>query len=160
MKHVYTIMLSAFMLGGTFSLSAQNNTLAAGGVGTGASGSVSYSIGQIDYIAASGTNGKITQGLQQPYEILVMTGVTVTDVNLSASAYPNPTTDFVNLKVSNLSAATMMYVVYDMNGKLVKQEKLSGAETTISLSELSKATYILKVLDNNKEIKTFKIVKN
>jgi hypothetical protein len=139
---------------------AQNGPVAAGGDASGTGGSASYSIGQVDYITENGTGGTITQGLQQPYEIAVVTGIEATDINLSASVYPNPTADLVTLNVKSSSTLNMFYILCDVQGKQIRQDKLSGSETRISMEELNKATYLLKVLDNNKEVKTFKIIKN
>ena len=59
---------------------AQKNTVASGSVAIGAGGTVSYSIGQTDFIAATGGGGRITQGVQQPYEIFVVTGIEKKDI--------------------------------------------------------------------------------
>ncbi|MBL7766847.1 MAG: hypothetical protein JNJ58_12175 [Chitinophagaceae bacterium] len=48
---------------------AQKNTLSAGGEGTGAGGSVSFSLGQIDFVNTTGPGGSATQGLQQVYKL-------------------------------------------------------------------------------------------
>lgn len=149
-------LFSCVVMGAT----AQNGTVAAGGDASGAGGTVSYSIGQTDYITENGTGGTITQGLQQPFEILVVTGIEVKDINLSCSVYPNPTADFVTLSVKDISTENMSYVLCDVKGKVINQKRLSSYETQITMVELSKATYLIKVLDNNKEVKTFKIIKN
>lgn len=47
-------------------LQAQNIVLASGGNAMGTGGSVSYSIGQLDYISVSGSYGSVSQGVQQP----------------------------------------------------------------------------------------------
>jgi hypothetical protein len=61
------ILLSLWMLLYASSLLiAQQGTLAVGGVGTGAGGTVTYSTGLVSYITATGGSGKINQGLQQP----------------------------------------------------------------------------------------------
>ena len=66
-KHFSIILL---VLSNTNSF-AQKNTISAGGLATGAGGTVSYSIGQIDYISATGTGGTANQGLQQPLRVNV-----------------------------------------------------------------------------------------
>jgi hypothetical protein len=147
-------------LSGVTALEAQNGTVSSGGEASGTGGSASYSIGQVDYITENGSGGTITQGLQQPYEILVVTGMEAKDINLSASVYPNPTADQVTLSVKNLSVSNMIYILSDVQGKTIKRNNLSGNETQVRMDELSKGIYFLKVLDSNKEVKTFKIVKN
>jgi hypothetical protein len=56
--------------------------------------------------------------------------------------------------VDNLS-----YQLYDMNGKLLQNRKVDGNETVITMGNLVPSTYFLKVTDNQKEVKTFKIIK-
>lgn len=48
------------------SLQAQKAVDASGGDASGTGGTVSYSIGQIDYMALSATSGKVNEGVQQP----------------------------------------------------------------------------------------------
>ncbi len=50
--------------------------------------------------------------------------------------------------------------LYDINGKLLESKKIETNETTFSLENFVPSTYFLKIIQNNKEIKTFKIVKN
>ena len=47
-----------------------------------------------------------------------------------------------------------------MQGKLLRNEKITSNLTSIAMSNLVAATYFVKVIQGNKEIKTFKIVKN
>lgn len=61
------LFLGCCLLGwGTSDLLAQRGNVAAGGFSTDAGGSVSYSIGQVDYLSATGSGGSLNQGLQQP----------------------------------------------------------------------------------------------
>lgn len=59
---------------------AQQAILAAGGEATGAGGTGSFSVGQIDYITATGAGSKASQGVQQPVvPDFMWTGETSTD---------------------------------------------------------------------------------
>ena len=54
-----------------------------------------------------------------------------------------------------------MVTLYDINGAVIKQQIIVANETTIDMTILLRAaTYILKVNSENKEFKTFKIIKN
>jgi hypothetical protein len=65
------ILLSLWMLlCGSVGLMAQQGTVAAGGVASGAAGTATYSTGLISYITATGGGGKINQGLQQPSTVV------------------------------------------------------------------------------------------
>jgi len=153
--------LSAFIFAHSL-VSAQESVNAAGGNASGSGGSVSYSVGQVAYQTHTGTNGSITQGVQQPYEISVITAVEeAKDINLLVSVYPNPATDYLQLKVdgSMYSVMSMSFQLYDMNGKLLQTKKLTEAETQIDMSSYATATYFLKVITESKAIKEFKIIK-
>jgi len=46
-----------------------------------------------------------------------------------------------------------------MNGMLFQNNPVQGSETSIQLENVIPGTYILKIVKNKKEIKTFKIIK-
>jgi hypothetical protein len=139
---------------------AQRDNVASGGQATGAGGSASYSIGQIDFINSTGSGGTILQGVQQPFEIFIITGIDELSVNVTATAFPNPTQESIVLLVNNIDLQKMSYQLYNTQGKLLVDEKISNSNTVILMSELPSAAYFIKVQNENKEIKTFKIIKN
>lgn len=121
-------------------------------------GGISYTIGQIDHVTSTGSIGTISEGLQQPYEILILKGVEETDIRLSV--YPNPTRDFIVLSVQNSNTQNMTYILYDVLGKIIENKKLIGSQTSISMLYLADDIYFIKVLNNGNELKIFKIIKN
>jgi len=145
-------------------LQAQEIIPTTSGNASGSGGSASYTIGQVVYTTNNGANGSVAQGIQQPYEISVVSGVDETEsINLILSAYPNPTTDILTLKIESSatqSIQVMSYQLYDISGKLLENKKIDGSETSIAMSKLEPSIYFLKVTDNNKSVKTFKIIKN
>jgi hypothetical protein len=142
------------------SLKAQDAFPASGGNAGGDGGTVSYTIGQVNYTTNIGTNGSVVQGIQQSYEISVTTEtVNATGINLICKAYPNPTTNFLILKIDNYEKENLLYQLYDINGKLLEINKIKGNETSISMEKFVSSTYFLKVTDNAREVKTFKIIK-
>lgn len=151
-------------LGLTIVLQAQEAVLVASGNASGSGGTVAYSVKHVVYTTYTGTNGSVTQGVQQPFEISVVTGLEeARGINLVVSSYPNPITDFLYLKVNastTLNIQSMSYQLYDMNGKLLEKKKLDRNQTTIVTSSFVPATYFLKITESNKEVKTFKIIKN
>jgi hypothetical protein len=146
---------------GFTSLKAQNAVVASGGNATGTNGKVSYSVGQPFYITKTGSNGSVADGVQQPYEIFVYAGIEeAKDIKLICNVYPNPTTEFIKLVIENNKSGDLFYQLYDMNGKLLANNKIEGTEASINMKSYAPATYFLKVKDNKKEVKTFKIIKN
>ena len=140
---------------------AQEAIPAAGGNAIGSGGSVSYSVGQVVYTTNTGINGSVAEGVQQPYEISVVVGIEqAKDINLICTAYPNPATDLLTLEVEIAANENLFFQLYDMMGKLLVSKKLIDIKTNISIANLAPATYFLKVTDNQKVVKTFKIIKN
>lgn len=140
---------------------AQESVNTSGKDASGTGGIVNYSVGQIVYTTNTGTNGSASQGVQQPYEISVVTALKEgKDIVLSFLVYPNPTYDFLKLKIENLISENLTYLLYDMSGKFIKSKNIEGAEATISMESLATGTYFLKVTEDNKDIKTFKIIKH
>ncbi len=162
MKYKKLKLSAVLLLGlGLTGLQAQEAIPATGGNASGSGGSVSYSVGQVVYTTNTGTNGSVAQGVQQPYEISVVTGLEVAPgINLTCLAYPNPTTDFLQLKVESEKLKDLIYQLFDINGKLLENKKVEDDETSIVMSNLVPAIYFLKIIQNNKEVKSFKIIKN
>jgi hypothetical protein len=149
------VLLSGF---GLTAIHAQKAILTDGNIALGTGGSMSYSIGQIVYTALIGVNGSVSQGVQQTYEI--STGLSETEgISLNVSAYPNPTTDVLTLRVESFDYSNLTYAIYDIYGKLLENKKLAGNETSINMRDFFPATYFLKISDSNKELSTFKIIK-
>jgi len=156
--NVSAILLLIFVFTG---LQAQEAIPASGGDASGSGGSVSYSVGQIVYTTNTGTTGSVAQGVQQPFEISVVTELEEAEgISLQCSVYPNPATDYLVLKVENFDKEDLSYQLIDINGKPLENKKIAGNETSIVMSNLVPATYFLRVTQNKKEVKTFKIVKN
>lgn len=175
---------------GLSGLHAQVVLSASGGNATTAGGSVSYSVGQVVYSTYTNTSGSVAQGVQQAYEIVVVSkmpesaGIALINPTSSIaknqvitgidnanakpvviSAYPNPVKENVKLKVENFSLENLSFRLFDANGKLLENQKVVSNETLIVMSQLPIATYFLKVVQtkntsNPKEIIVFKIIKN
>jgi hypothetical protein len=145
---------------GVTGLHAQEAISAAGGDAAGSGGSVSYTIGQVGYTSNTGTDGSVAAGVQQPFEISIISGIEeARGINLNCSAYPNPTAEFLFLKVDNYNKQNLWYMLYDITGRLLEHKKIADNETAIDMTDFLPAAYILKVVDNSKLVKTFKIVK-
>ena len=162
MRHKRLKLSAILLLGlGLTGLQAQESVNATGGNASGSGGSASYSVGQVVYTTNTGTNGSVSQGVQQPYEISTVTGLEKgKSINLLITAYPNPITDYLTLEVKGIKPSNLNFQLYDIDGKLLQIGKLIGAKTQIDMSNYVPSTYFLRVISENKSIKKFKIVKN
>jgi hypothetical protein len=138
MKHK-KIMSSVLLLGLAFSAHCQLVIDVAGGDASGVGGTVAYSVGQ-----------EISEVLD--------TDLFQLDINLVA--YPNPTSDFLTLNVGESELAYLNFQLYDLSGKLIESRKIVNTRETIGMQNLQNDIYILKITKKDKEIKTYKIIKN
>lgn len=139
---------------------AQEAIPASGGEAIGAGGTVSYTVGQMNYQSQNGSNGSVSEGVQQPYEITATSVEGVTGISLKAKAYPNPTGGDLWLILEDLNMENLSYQIYDYNGKLIISDKIRESQTRISMENYSSAIYFLQIWSTNTNIKTFKIIKN
>lgn len=156
-KSFCAILISLCFMG----TQAQQVVPATGGEATGSGGTVSYTVGQLVYKTNSGTNGSVAEGVQQPYEISEIIGIEeAKSINLDWIVYPNPTTDVLKLNIGNYENNNLLFQLYDLKGKIIDRKKIISEETIINVSALPTAIYFLKIIDNEQEVKTFKIIKN
>ncbi len=155
------IVLLCFGLTG---LQAQESVSATGGNASGSGGYMSYSVGQVAFQTHTGKNVSMAEGVQQPYEIFVITAIEETNgITLSISAYPNPVSDYLILSIDEFEIADSYYQLYDVYGKLLQNKKITGNQTIIRMNDLSSSIYFLRVAitrnGTSQEVKTFKIIK-
>ena len=96
--------------------------------------------------------------VQQAFEISTTLGINETSINLELSVYPNPTTDYLTLKVEKTD--NLNYQLFDMQGRLIESKAVTSSSSNINLEGQPIATYFLKITKNNQLIKTFKVIKN
>lgn len=151
----FSIFIACFSL---YASQAQQSVHNSGGNATGAGGNVSYSVGQTVYTTATGTTGSTAAGVQQAYEVLL--GAALTQINLEFTVFPNPTTSFLNLSFGDYDITGVSYALFDSNGKqIIATTAIQNTETTIDVTQLNTAVYVLQVLKDNKPVKIYKIVK-
>lgn len=143
------------------SVLAQQCTVPAGAELSGNFGSASYSVGQIICTVNNGTNGFVAHGVQQPYEISVVTDVNAENVQvINLSILPNPVTDALILSVGISLNATCKAFLYDINGRSIGNYEILQNETILDFSNLVPAVYFLHISVSGNLVKTFKIIKN
>lgn len=81
-------------------------------------------------------------------------------MNISLTAYPNPTIDKLSLEISQYNNENLLFQVLDLQGKLLNIGQITSKQILIEFSNLPSATYFVNVLnEENKNIKSFKIIK-
>ena len=129
------------------------------GDSSGSGGSSSYTIGQVFFNTIESDNGSLVQGVQQPFEFQTLSTPALLTVQLTAVTYPNPTTDFVLLKILDTALENLEYTLFDLNGKTIVSKKINSFSTKITMKNFATGMYLLKLTKNNQPLKTFKIIK-
>jgi hypothetical protein len=137
---------------------AQQTPATAGGTLFNGSGSISYTIGESVAQTLTNANVILTQGFHQPI-LSVAVVQALSGLDYTVSTFPNPTSDFVWLKIDKPSVVGLQYLLFDFKGTLLAQKNISTNEMVVPFNHLNTGVYLLKVQDGLKEVKTFKIVK-
>jgi len=140
-------------------LNAQSNIVATGRSASGSGGSVSYSIGQIDYTAQKGTGGSLNEGVEQPFEIYLTAVQNENNAEVNALVYPNPTSNNIELSLNNINNEILFYGIYDMNGRIIEKSLVRGNSAKINMASQPNGIYYLQVYSETRMIKTFQINK-
>jgi len=153
MKKTTFVLLSLFA---TISVTAQEVVSTQGDSYSNASGNIDFTIGEL--IIDTGTDGTndITQGFHQTNWNFV--GLDDNDPSYEATIFPNPTSELLNIRTSTFENVT--YTLYDAQGKLILQDKLSAEQTPIQASQLAPGNYSITLTNETQNLKTFKLVKS
>ena len=159
MKNLRSIIFLLLVSVGTNAFS-QQTIVTSGGVATWSGGSSSYSSGQFSNEYHNGTNGSVSQGVQQAFEFSTLSGKEFTQFILEAKLYPNPVVNTLVLSIRNFDLKNLSYQLYDIQGKILKNEIILLEQTVVNLESNSPGIYILKINLNSSELKSFTIIKN
>lgn len=146
------------MLGG--SLHAQNNTITTGGNASGASGTTSFTVGQVFYKQVQKSSSWIHQGLQQPFEFFETFVAESFKDEVSLSVFPNPTTRILNLTFHEFNNEDLYYELINSDGKVLKSQVIIAEHSIVNLAELPSSVYFINIFKNNQRVKSFQIIKN
>lgn len=153
----YKFMLLS-VLGAGF-INAQSTLATTGFDAVSAGGSVSYSIGQIAYHSYSSSGFSVNEGVQQSYEISTLANNDISAVKEEIRLYPNPVQDLLFIDFGKDIPENSSYQLFDGQGKLAKQGILNQKKNNLDMSMLPQAAYIIRIIQKEKIIKTFKIIK-
>ena len=102
------------------------------------------------------TNGSCTSESSNILNI-IYTQVSYIDNLNNIEIYPNPTFGSFNIKINNNELTDCKAIIYNTDGKLIKEITLNNNVNLIDISNLTKGIYFVKVI-NNKSIKTTKLI--
>ena len=161
LQNTYFFVFLAIFLCLVFNVQAQQTALSSGGNGSGIGGSFSYSVGQPMYTAQSNSATTLSKGVQQGFELFLITGLEDEDrFGLAATVFPNPTSNYLTIEIKNYSSdAAMEIFLFDAKGQQVHRQQVVDVQTHLEMEHLSSALYMLKLIQGNKLVKVVKVIK-
>jgi len=139
-------------------LFSQSTVVTSGGQARG-NGSVTYTVGQVVYTSTIVSSGSVLQGIQQSVELFTLSNPELQTLVLEAFTYPNPATNNINLVLKNSDLQGLSYTLFDLKGTKILDGTVDQDNTVIPIEKMAVGIYILKVNQQNSELKTFKIIK-
>ena len=152
MKRLITLLA----LASTLATTAQEIVATQGDSYSNTSMQINFTIGEIIINTESDGVNTLTQGFHQTNWNFV--GLENHTPEYEATIFPNPTSDILNIRTSTFENVT--YTLYDAQGKLILQDKLSSEQTPIKVSQLAPGNYSITLTNEIQNLKTFKLVKS
>jgi hypothetical protein len=138
---------------------AQQSINSAGGDATGIGGSIAYSIGQVVYTTNNSNSGSVAQGVQHAYEIFAV-NTTESGLNISLTAFPNPTRDNVTIQIIDYNNERLSYQLFDTHGRRLINGQINSHQTQINTVSLPAGAYYIFVFNqDNLKLQTYKLIK-
>ena len=130
----------------------------AGGNGQGTNTQIEWTLGETIVTTFSTADTILTQGFHQP--LLTVTAINTYDSpDIRIQVYPNPAQDQLMIQLGCVEIKDFRYVLYDMNGKFLRQQILLSDITNINMDNYLPGIYLLKILKKDIEIQVFEIMK-
>ena len=142
---------------------AQSAIVPVGGDVRNATGSISYTVGQVAVQSESSNGGSISvaEGVQQPYEIQTVGVNNHPEIVLNAKVFPNPTENQFQLSLNGFEILQggMCARLYDGAGKLLQNITITDDDTFFQIGHYATGAYLLEVMVGDRAVKTFRVVR-
>ncbi|NOU48198.1 MAG: T9SS type A sorting domain-containing protein [Bacteroidales bacterium] len=161
MKLTYCLLLASWL--GISGLSAQENMNSCGGIFVSETGSVSNSIGQLVIQTQAGSNGSVSEGVHQAFEISQIVGINdIPAGKIEVSFFPNPVTVSLSITVdaSELLEERLICTIRSAEGKFIEQRNIISKLTSIDMQKQAGGVYFLSIQSADKQTLNYKLIKN
>jgi len=133
----------------------------AGDFFVGANAMLSWTIGETMITTLEGTNAILTQGFQQPFE-MVVSNISDHHPPLQIKVFPNPISTFLSISFLIERERKFIIDIVDITGKMIYNEKVTSSQLVkqIDFSLFKTGLYILRLRsEEGYIIKSYKIQK-
>ena len=144
MKTTFTILISCLTIS---SVLAQSNIVTAGGDAASSSGSVSYSIGQIDFQYTSSADYSVSEGVQQTYSFDTALSIDDIQYDFQISIWPNPSADEMNIEYTTSYELPLSLTVTDVKGAVVASQSVTQGQYSFNVNTWAAGTYYVNLND-------------
>jgi len=120
---------------------------------TGAASYGGQSTGQDTWLLKLDNNGCLEPGCLE-------VGINETEPELGITIYPNPTQDRLFIKMEASQKKPLSFSLYNLQGKLIIQERLVAEYESFDLSSLVSGVYLVNIVDGEGKRVSRKIIKN
>jgi|GEM_PF-5740389 len=122
----------------------------------GEAGSISFSLGQVATSMAVSTTYNMVEGVQQPYDIVMLALDPM--ASPTCMVFPNPTTDKVIVSMEAPTPITA--ILYDNAGRRLRTlSDTKGTNMNVPMDGLPAGIYLLEVTPKDGDRVSFKIIK-
>ena len=118
-----------------------------------------WSLGEPVTFSGGGGSYLLTQGFHQNSYSIVDFNDNLYCSECNISAYPNPATDLVFIKVERTTPEQLRYIITDSNGKVLKKARLLNDVQALDFSGYTSGVYVLSITNRHQLIKSFRIIK-
>lgn len=130
---------------------------------SGDSVSLAGTTGELMVGALSNDSLVLTQGVQQPlYTVTIIESKDLIYIwKYPITVYPNPTGNGIFITLGNSNEAEYLVKLYSIDGRLLQSQSINKDNNRVDLIEFKDTSvFLLKVIKENKIIRTYKIQKN
>lgn len=157
-RRTLALAASGFLLP---ALMAQADLVSAGGDGASGGNSISFSLGQAFAAVTDAADGSVYQGVQQPYELFVVSLDREPGPELALRLFPNPTAGWLVLEYPEHLPVEQgwRYELRDIRGRSLDARDLAGPRTEILMMHQPPGAYVLSVFRQQERLQSFQVIK-
>ena len=156
MKYIYLLMLLIVSVTSNAQTIEREVVSSNGNFYSNSAGQLSTTLGEPVISTVNNGTNELTQGFQQTK--ITVTGIEDYQTEFNMNVYPNPVSEQVTIEIKEIKEA-ISFSIYTTEGKLIMTSKLTELQTKLNIEGFAKGNYFLNITEQNKIIKTYKIIK-
>ena len=135
---------------------SQSNVLTSGKEVSSNSGTVTYSVGLVNFKEATGSGGSLHHGIQHISEIVNVLHISEVDA-ARIKLFPNPTIDYIVVDMPDVK--NLEYRIVSILGQELLTGEINKSQDRVDLKKLRTGTYFFILYRDSKKVATYQIVK-